>query len=355
MTDQEAAMSQIEMTLSSSNIRLENGTGAVTASVTNAAAKPQRVVLRVFGGEFLSPPEPDAGAGAGATTEPELPPPSHRPSVPLPDPPPDPSGWATIEESLRTIPAGATEQYAVAFEAKSAPGGTYSVKLNAYSADEPPEANSGQVLTLQIVVPAQPVKPEPHKFPWWIVAVAAGLVVVIAVVVFFLWPRKTEVPLLTGGTLDQAQAALVAANLGGAFNPVESTEPPETVLSQDPEAGAQVEPESIVTIGFAVEQTVEVPSVLNQQAAAARSGLADIGLQVVLNPASTCNINDSACIVRGQLPEAGERVPVGSNVMLTISPFVFTFPWPVDTCGFVFCHTLEPGELGRVKLPDFGR
>lgn len=350
MTDQEAQMSQIEMTLSSSRIKLEDGTGAVTASVTNTASKPQRVVLRVFGGEFVSPPQP----AAGDTTESE-PPPSHHPRVPQPDPPPDPAGWATIDESLRTIPAGATEQYAVSFDAKSAPGGTYSVKLNAYSADEPPEANSGQVLTLELVVPAQPVKPEPKKFPWWILAAAAGLVVVIAVVVFFLWPRKTEVPLLTGGTLQQAQAALVEAGLGGQFNPVESTEPPETVLSQDPEAGTEVEPESIVTVGFAVEQTVEVPNVIDQPAGAARSGLEDSGLRVALNPASTCSINDSGCIVRGQLPEGGERVPVGSTVMLTISPFVFTFPWPTDVCTVIFCERLNVDELERIELPDLGR
>lgn len=344
MTDQQTPKSQIEMTLSSSTIRLENGTGAVTASITNTGAAAQRVVLRVFGGTFIAPPKAQAGeGGSGPVTEPT----PHAPGTPAPEETPDPAGWATIEESLRTIPAGATEQYSVTFTAGPAPGGTYAVKLNAYSADEPPESKSGQTLALELVVPARPAKPKSRKFPWWIAA-AAGLVAVVAAVAFFLWPRNTEVPALAGSTLVQAQEALAKAGLGGKFNPVESSETPDVVLRQDPAAGARVEPGSVVTLDFAVVQTVVVPNVFNQPAGAARSGLEDSGLKVVLNPASSCTINEAGCKVRGQLPKAGETVPVGSTVMLTIGNLTFTFNPPLNVCKIVFCPTLEAKDLGKI-------
>ncbi|EMY35863.1 PASTA domain-containing protein [Arthrobacter crystallopoietes BAB-32] len=352
-------MSHIEMTLSSSRLKLAKGTGAVTASVTNTAAKPQRIVLRAFGGRFVSPAKPgDGGVPAEAGKAPvRAPAGSHRAGLPLPDEPPDPTKWVTIDENLRSIAAGATEQYTVSFDSKDAPGGTYSVKLNAYSADEPPEANSGPVLSLELAVPAKPVEPKPNKFPWWIAAVAAVLVVAVAVVAFLLWPRKTEVPLLTGGTLEQAQQALAEANLGMKPDPVEAPDTPGTVLSQDPQAGEKVEPESIVTVGFAVEQTVEMPNVVGSPAGAARSGLLDTGLAVNFDGASNCTFNQPNCSVIGQLPEAGTRIPIGSTVLLTLGLDTLptpTFTVPGNICEIIFCETLGPIDLDRFRLPDFG-
>ena len=348
MTDPQTPKNQLEMTLSSASVKLANGTGAVTASVTNTAAQPQRVVLRVFAGVFVAPPKTDTRNDGAAS---DVAPTPHGPRTSEPTEPADPADWATIDESLRTIAAGATVQYTVSFNASSAPGGTYSVKLNAYSADEPPESKSGQTLSLELILPATPAGPKPRKFPWWMVAAAAGLVAVIVVVAFILWPRNTEVPELTGGTLEQAQKALADAGLGGQFVPIESTETPDTVLSQEPEAGTRVEPESVITVDFAVQQTVKVPNVANLLGGAARAAIEDSGLQLVLNPASTCTLNQSGCTVRGQLPNAGETVPVGSAVMLTISKNISTFPVPTDICNVIFCPQFESDELQKFVFP----
>ena len=316
MTDPQTPKNQLEMTLSSASVKLANGTGAVTASVTNTAAQPQRVVLRVFAGAFVAPPKTDTRNDGTAS---DIAPTPHGPRTPEPTEPADPADWATIDESLRTIAAGATVQYTVSFNASSAPGGTYSVKLNAYSADEPPESKSGQTLSLELILPATPAGPKPRKFPWWMVAAAAGLVAVIVVVAFILWPRNTEVPELTGGTLEQAQKALADAGLGGQFVPIESTETPDTVLSQTPGAGTEAKKASTVIVDYAVPQSVEVPDFVNLRAGLARSAFADLGLFVVSHSTSTCNFNQGTCLVRVQSPPAGATVPVGSTVVVTLS------------------------------------
>lgn len=223
-------MSRIEMTLSAGSITLEQGVGAVTASVTNTAAESQRVVLRVYDGNGTAPPVPPA---TGERLK--------------------PAGWATIEESLRIIPAGATEQYKVEFDAKGAPSGTYSVKINAYSADEPPEANSGEVLGFEIAIPPTKEAAKPKGFPWWMVAAGAGLLVAIGVVVFFMWPRGTEVPQVADGTLSRAVELLEKAELQPKVQTVESDRTPDTVLTQDPPAGTKVERESLVSLDVAIE------------------------------------------------------------------------------------------------------
>ena len=95
---------------------------------------------------------------------------------------PDPSSWVTVTDALREIGPGATEQFLLAVDTAAAgavPGGTYAVKVNAYSADEPPEANSGPVLDLQITVPATAAEKPKGWFRWWMAAVAAALVAVV--------------------------------------------------------------------------------------------------------------------------------------------------------------------------------
>jgi hypothetical protein len=220
-------MSGIEMTLSSGSITLKEGTGAVTASVTNSATASQRIVLRAYSGNGVSPPDTRERT--------------------------DPASWATIDESLRTIAAGATEQYNVAFDAKAAPGGTYSVNLNAYSADEPPEANSGEVLSLEILVPPADQPGKPKRFPWWMVAAGAGLLAVIGIVVFLMWPKGTEVPEVTDGSLSLAVELLEKAELQPKVETVESDRAPDTVLTQDPPAGTKVARESVVSLGVAIK------------------------------------------------------------------------------------------------------
>ncbi|KGJ72637.1 hypothetical protein GY21_14105 [Cryobacterium roopkundense] len=164
-------MKKLAMTLSSQTVALTDGKGTLTASVTNASAAPERVVLGAF-------------------------------PVGVPNSLPGSTG-ATIEEPLRTIDPGATVQYEVAFDTTGALPGTYQVKLIPYSADEAPEDYAELGFVVQLVVPeVAPVVV--RKFPWWIVAVVAAVVIIGGGVTAFILTRPPEVtPALTSFTPSQ--------------------------------------------------------------------------------------------------------------------------------------------------------
>ncbi|KFF59530.1 hypothetical protein JF66_10590 [Cryobacterium sp. MLB-32] len=147
------------MTLSSAHVTLVNGKGTVTASVGNASAAPQRVVLGVF---------PSGGSGAGVPS-------------------------ATVEEPLRTIPTGVVEQYEVAFDTTGAAPGTYSFKLIPYSADDAPEDYAELGRSVEITVIETPVPP-PKAKPWWILILIGALVVVGIVVAVVLATSQGSTP-----------------------------------------------------------------------------------------------------------------------------------------------------------------
>lgn len=153
-------MSTIALTLSVTTVTLADGRAALTASVTNSSPVPARIVLGAFG-------PPDAAAPAGATA------------------------WTAIEQPVRDVEAGATVQYAVTFAPPAGTAaGSYPVRFIAYSADQAPEEYSDQAKQVDVVVPAAPVAPTPKK-PWWPWAVAAALVVIVGVVLFFVF-RPTD-------------------------------------------------------------------------------------------------------------------------------------------------------------------
>ena len=152
-------MKQLSMTLSSPHVTLVNGKGTVTASVGNASATPERVVLGVF---------PVVGGGAGAPV-------------------------ATVDEPLRTIATGVVEQYEVAFDTTGAAAGAYTFKLIPYSADDAPEdyAELGRTVDLTVVDP--PVPP-PKPRPWWILILIGALVVVGIVVAVVVATSRGSAP-----------------------------------------------------------------------------------------------------------------------------------------------------------------
>jgi hypothetical protein len=158
-------MKKLSMTLSSAEVTLADGKGTVTASVNNASAAAERVVLGAF-----------PANGAQSDT-------------------PAASTWATIDRPLRTIAPGATEQYEVSFNTVGAKPGSYPVKLIPYSADEAPEDYADLGHVVQLAVP-EPKAAEPKKpFPWWIAIVAAVVVLVgVGVAVFLTTRPPAETP-----------------------------------------------------------------------------------------------------------------------------------------------------------------
>jgi len=168
-------MKKISMTLSSSTVELTQGRGTITASVTNASAAPERVVLGAF--------------PAGAPNS-------------LPG-----STGATIANPLRTIEPGATVQYEVQFNTAGATPGTYGVKLIPYSADEAPEDYAELGFVVQIVVPeVAPVVA--RKFPWWILAIVGAVVILGGAVTAFILTREAPAEQLALSSFTPSQGGI---------------------------------------------------------------------------------------------------------------------------------------------------
>lgn len=162
-------MSVLTLTLTATEVRATRGTAStVTASVTNSAAVPARVVLGAY------PPL----AGTVAATGPAA---------------TGAAGWTSVERPLRELAGGATEQYTVTITPPAdAAAGDHVVRLIAYDADRPPEEYSDQAQ--QVRVALAPAPAPAAGIPWWVYAVAAVLVVAVGAVAFLLL-RPAPVPL----------------------------------------------------------------------------------------------------------------------------------------------------------------
>jgi serine/threonine-protein kinase len=181
--------------------------------------------------------------------------------------------FSVLGDGERRLGADDLDQFDVeaSLPAGLAPG-NYRFKLLVYSTDDPGEDfdESPSVVASVIAAPAAekpaqtaPTPPQPQKpFPWWIVAVAGVVVVVIGVLAFVFWPA--------------------------------------------PEPAQPVEP-----------QTVKVPSVLTRPLDEAKRILAEHELEAVTVAETRPRGDDSKLnVVRYQFPKTGTRVEPGAEVNL---------------------------------------
>lgn len=303
---EEETMGEISMTLSSTHLELEEGKGAVSASVTNTSAEPQQLILAAFD---ESGPSAAVGGGTASPTGSGGPAPAS--SVP----------WVSVENPHRSIPPGRTEAFTVAFDGTEKPAGTYVVKLIAYSADQNPEDNRGESATVTVVVKdPPPPRPEKKKIPWWVFVVAAVVLLGIGAAVFFLLQRDPEVPDVVGIPVEEAVSVLSENDfrIAADFNYVQSDEPVDTVVGQTPAAGTRAEAGSTVALDLAAPRTVEVPPVVGQPATAAADRLVAAGLRPLFPPGVPCTntLNPDRCTVNVQFPQSGSDQPLDSEVVL---------------------------------------
>ncbi len=129
--------------------------------------------------------------------------------------------------------------------------------------------------------------------------------------------EQQTVPQLINLTQQAAQQALTDAGLGlGAVVEQPSSQPAGYVIAQDPAAGAQVDGGSTVSITVSSGQ-VAVPNVVGASEAQARSDLAQAGFdtQVITLQDPTA----AAGTVLAQSPQAGQSLPRGSTVTITVA------------------------------------
>jgi eukaryotic-like serine/threonine-protein kinase len=129
---------------------------------------------------------------------------------------------------------------------------------------------------------------------------------------------KALVPNVVGKTQAEAVAALTAAHLKVAVGHVYSrSAPTDTVTGQNPQPGERVFWNTTVHINISLGiKQIEIPNVVGQSYASARSTLLAQNLKVAQTPVDS---NQPANTVIAQSPQAGTKVGEGTTVTLSIS------------------------------------
>jgi len=159
-------------------------------------------------------------------------------------------------------------------------------------------------------------------------------------------PGEVEVPSLTGFTYNQAKKLLE----GDKFKLKVKKEDQNSdlaagqVINSDPPAGTMVDVGSDVTIKVAIGQ-VAVPNVVGMSKDDATSALADLGLKYTTkeDPAAP----EAKDTVTAQSVAAGEKVPPGTSIELTVSSN------PADPAGTDPAGT-EPGGADATGIDGLG-
>jgi serine/threonine-protein kinase len=164
-------------------------------------------------------------------------------------------------------------------------------------------------------------------------------------------PEAVQVPDVVGDPFDDAEAELEEAGFTVEREEEESdTEDPETVLSQDPEGGNEVAPESTIKLTVAIEPAgVEVTDVVGWQLADAQAELEADGFTVTTEAQTDDSRPENEVIA--QDPTAGTRAEENSTVHLTYAtPSVPTEPVQVTVPDV----TNQPYETAEQMLLDEG-
>lgn len=192
------------------------------------------------------------------------------------------SSWLSIQGDVeRQFGIATVHQYTVEVAVPaSAPAGTYQFRLDMLAADTPDEDYStGQTVTF--AVPEN--KPKPTPFPWWVLGLAAVLVIT-AILAYVLWPRTAIVPAVARQTIADARSLILDSGLTVAEQVLEepsSEIPAGQVIRTIPEQGITVrqgtEIQLIISSG---RPMITIPEVALLTAAEAATMLVDAGLEV---------------------------------------------------------------------------
>jgi beta-lactam-binding protein with PASTA domain len=148
-----------------------------------------------------------------------------------------------------------------------------------------------------------------------------------------LGPERTDVPDVAGLGVEEAEAALAAANLAlGERDAVFDTKVPEgAVVATAPQAGSEVRPGTPVTLQLSKGPApVPIPNIVGARVNAARGALGDVDLRAKVTE------RFSESVAKGRVirvkPKVGAIVPAGGQVEVVVSkgPPPVTVPNLVD-------------------------
>uniref|UniRef100_B0T1E2 PASTA domain containing protein n=1 Tax=Caulobacter sp. (strain K31) TaxID=366602 RepID=B0T1E2_CAUSK len=235
--------------------------------------------------------------------------------------------WYQVQgEPERPVAAGETQTITVVAKIPAtAPAGQHRIKLRAVNVNDTDNDitdSSASVVTIPAPPPSK--KPNPKPFPWWILAVVGGvLVVVIGVIIAVVVMSGPKVPKVIG--MDYAAAVAELKKHGGYTAAPQIDEPsPDKplgkVFKQEPEAGKKADPKKVqVKLTVAAAATVAVPSVTGMDYTAAVAALEKSGFKAApaINEISPTN---TMGLVFKQDPAADAQAdPKTVQVKLTVA------------------------------------
>jgi hypothetical protein len=198
-----------------------DGRGEITFTVTNSSARPLRGQLRV--------------RPLGSTQK----------------------EWLNIAgESERTFSPNATQQVVVKINVPpGAPAGKYQFRLDTFSLINPDDDfTEGPTVDLEIKAREAPKK----AFPWWIVAAAAGALILIIGLSWLLWPKGVEVPDVVGLDLSEATKKFEGLNLKvEVTRQINAAVAINRVFGQDPEAKSKAKFGATIMLMVAAQKADE--------------------------------------------------------------------------------------------------
>jgi len=156
--------------------------------------------------------------------------------------------WLSIAgETERNFSPNATQQVSIKISVpQGIPAGKYLFRLDAVSVTNPDDDfTEGPVVSMEVQTAEAPKRP----FPWWIIALTAGVVVIIGLLVWALTPSRVEVPPVVGLKLEEARKKLEEAKFKVEI--VKQADAAATlglIFKQEPEAGSKAKVGSDVNI-----------------------------------------------------------------------------------------------------------
>lgn len=246
--------------------------------------------------------------------------------------PDDPAqaAWLQVGDAERDFDVDGVQQFVVRITVPAgAPGGTCKFQLNMKGTSK----TSGEEQfvggpSVAVTVPP-PVEKNGKPFPWWIVAVAAAVVLIVGgVITWIILPdgqperEMVNVPNVVGTTADKAQETIEALNLTVgvqyATEVKQGQQTPGVVVSQSPKEGQRVEVGTTVDLVVPSIQLIEVPDLQFKPIDVARARLKEVGLNPSEKDPKVCP-NLAKNQVCDQRPAAGNKMPPGANVDLWIA------------------------------------
>ena len=150
--------------------------------------------------------------------------------------------------------------------------------------------------------------------------IAIASLVILAIGGWLLWPKKVEMPRLTGSSLETAKALIEDRGLLLGTVSEQETEQgsPGAVLSQQPPAGNRVEKKTAVNLVVATSPKIAVPDVIGKTFEEAKTAMKNAGLDVGKR-ASQESSEKAPGIVLAQKPAAASRVEKAAKVDLVVA------------------------------------